>query len=336
MISSAAPEPEAHAEVKLRGSEPSRQARIACTLIRMVVKRWPRGNPAMTLRLARALFGAPGIFSRLYTNKVQITAANESGVRGEWLNPRSLVSDNKVLLYLHGGGYVVCSPKSHRAITATLAAMLGWRVFVPDYRLAPEHPFPAAVDDAAAAYGWLLGKGFAPQDIALAGDSAGGGLVICTLLRLRQNQRPLPARAVCFSPWVDLTGVCNYRNAQSCVMFRSGDIKAFAPVYLGTANAENPQASPVFGDLSGLPPLLIQVSSTELLFDDALRLHEKARAAGVQSTLSVYPGLPHVWQIFAGAVPEAKLALQEAADFILADEKLVSAEPPPTRSAGQG
>jgi epsilon-lactone hydrolase len=336
MTSSATTGPETHAGIEFRGSEPSRQARIASSLIRTVVKRWPRGNPAVTLRLARALFGAPGIFSRLYTRNVQIAATNESGVRGEWLIPRNLASDNKVLLYLHGGGYVVCSPQSHRAITATLAVMLGWRVFVPDYRLAPKHPFPAAVDDAAAAYEWLLGKDCAPQDIALAGDSAGGGLVICTLLRLRQNQRPLPARAVCFSPWVDLTGACNYRNAQSCAMFRSGDIKAFAPVYLGTANAENPEASPVFGDLSGLPPLLIQVSSTELLFDDALRLHEKARSAGVQSTLSVYPGLPHVWQIFPGALPEAKLALQEAADFIRAGEKLVSAEPPASGSVGQG
>lgn len=314
-MTGSAPQPATNSDLNQRGTAPSVQGRIASSLIRMTVKRCPRGNPAKMVRLSRWLFESPAIFSRFYTNDIKITAT-ANGVRGEWLEPNRLISENNVLLYLHGGGYVVCSPRTHRPITVTLARLLGWRVFALEYRRAPEHPFPAAVDDAAGAYDWLLGKGFTPQDIIVAGDSAGGGLVLSMLVRLRQNQRRLPARAVCLSPWVDLTGDCNYRNAEACAMFRGSDIKAFAPVYLGSASAEHPEASPIFADLSGLPPLLIQVSSTELLFDDALRLHAKARLSGVQSTLTVYPGLPHVWQIFAGLIPEAKLALREAAEFM--------------------
>lgn len=297
--------------------QPSRQARIASRLVRMVVKRWPRNNLAATVRRSRWLFGSPGIFSFLYTRGVQITSVKEAGVRGEWLAPSSC-SQEKVLLYLHGGGYVSCSPVSHRPITAELARMLRWRIFALDYRLAPEHPFPAAVDDAMYAYGWLVKSGVQPENITLAGDSAGGGLVVSLLLRIRQQQRSLPARAACFSPWVDLTGACNYRNANSCAMFRGADVSSFASLYLGTAAATAPEASPIFADLAGLPPLLIQVSSTELLLDDAIRLHEKALSACVQSTLSIYPGVPHVWQIFPAFIPEARLALLEAAEFLSA------------------
>jgi epsilon-lactone hydrolase len=297
--------------------QPSRRARIASRLVRMVVKRWPRNNLAATVRRSRWLFGSPGIFSFLQTSGVQITSVNEAAVRGEWLALRSC-SQEKVLLYLHGGGYVSCSPASHRPITARLARMLGWRIFALDYRLAPEHPFPAAVDDAMYAYDWLAKSGMRAENITLAGDSAGGGLVVALLLRLRERQRPLPARAVCFSPWVDLTGDCNYRNADSCAMFRGADVSSFASLYLGTAAATAPEASPIFADLAGIPPLLIQVSSTELLLDDAVRLHERALGAGVQSTLSIYPGVPHVWQIFPGLIPEARLALLEAAEFLSA------------------
>src|SRR5262249_48821070 len=155
-----------------------------------------------------------------------------------------------------------------------------------DYRWAPEHPFPAAVDDAAAAFLWLVKNGVAPGKIAIAGDSAGGGLAIATMLRLREQGRALPGCAVCLSPWVDLTRADKYRNAGSCSMFQPDDIATFAGLYLQGASPESPEASPLFGDLHGLPPLLIHASSTELLLDDAVRLHQKAIRCGVKSTLN--------------------------------------------------
>jgi epsilon-lactone hydrolase len=221
-----------------------------------------------------------------------------------------------VLLYLHGGGYVSCSPQTHRPITTSLARMTQCRVLSLDYRWAPEHPFPAAVDDTAAAFLWLVKNGVAPGKIALAGDSAGGGLAVAAILRLREQGHALPGCAVCLSPWLDLTGAGEYQNAGSCSVFQPGDIAIFAGLYLRGAPPDSPEASPLFADLRGLPPLLMQVSSTELLFDDAVRMHQKASRCGVKSTLSVFPELPHVWQILVGILPEARAALQEIADFV--------------------
>lgn len=284
--------------------------------MKMLVKRWPRGKPDAIVRHSRWVFGLSSVFSGLHTRGVQITRVKENGVRGEWLVPDKCSSPGKVVLYLHGGGYVSCSPTTYRVITCSLARMAGCCVFAVDYRLAPEYLFPAAVDDAEAGYKWLVQQGINPEGIAFAGDSAGGGLVVATLIRLRQNHLPLPSCGVCFSPWVDLTGSSKYRNAESCAMFRSTDVSAFASLYLGTSTADLPEASPIFADLCGLPPLLIQVSSTELLLDDADRLQERASACGVHSTLSIYPGVPHVWQVLVGLVPESRQALLEAAEFI--------------------
>ncbi len=285
-------------------------------IVRLFVKRWPRKNLDATVRRSRFVFNSPALFSFLFTRGVTVLETDH----GEWLTPDNLCDQQSVILYFHGGGYVSCSPGSHRAITANLARLTGQRVFAVDYRLAPEHPFPAAIDDAEAAYDWLLhDQAVSPQHITFAGDSAGGGMVIAVMLRLRSHGKPLPAGAVCFSPWLDLTGCCDYRNAESCAMFRAGDVKAFATLYLGNASAENPEASPLFGDLAGLPPVLIQASSTELLLDDAERFQTRALAAGVCSRLSVYPALPHVWQITVGIMPESRLALEEAADFITAN-----------------
>jgi acetyl esterase/lipase len=205
---------------------------------------------------------------------------------------------------------------THRPITSSLARRLQCPVFVPDYRLAPEHRFPAAVDDATAGFRWLVASGVGPEKIAIAGDSAGGGLALAATLRLRSEGHTLPSCIVGLSPWVDLTGAGPYRNGTTCAMFEPSEVTTFAKLYLQGAPAEDPQASPLFGDLCGLPPLLIQASSTELLTDDAVRLHEKARTCGVESTLSIYPGLPHVWQMLIGAVPEARMALEQIAEFI--------------------
>jgi acetyl esterase/lipase len=294
---------------------PSRRGRVATRVVRLVVKHWKKGDPPAVVRRARRVFGIPNFMGFLYSRHVEIQV-NDAPVRGEWLVPDDIEFAEHVLLYMHGGGYVSCSPQTHRPVTTTLARMINCRVFSLDYRLAPEHPFPAAVDDATAAYLWLLKNGVPAKQIALAGDSAGGGLLLATMLRLRGLGKPLPACAVCLSPWVDLTGFGKYRNNDSCSMFKPDDVTTFAKVYLHGASAELPEASPVLGDLSGLPPLLIQVSSTELLYTDSARLHEKAAACGVSSTLRVYPALPHVWQILVGAVPEARIALKEIAAFV--------------------
>ncbi len=317
-------------------ARPSLRGRIARRLVRLVVKHWAQGDPPAVVRRARRVFGLPNFVNVLHSYGLEIErvdagwgpqtgreqsgapAAREETIRGEWVRPRGCKTDDRALLYLHGGGYVSCSPQTHRPITMALARLLQCPVFALDYRLAPEHRFPAAVDDAATALQWLAANGMRPEKLAIAGDSAGGGLVLAAMLRLRALSRALPSCAVGLSPWVDLTAASHYRNSGSCSMFQPWDVAVFAKVYLDGASAENPEASPFFGDLRGFPPLLTQVSSTELLFDDALRLHEKAQRCGVASTLSVYPGLPHVWQVLVGLVPEARRALEQVAEFISA------------------
>lgn len=296
--------------------KPSLRARVLTRIVRLFVKHWPRGDYRSLVRQARLLLELPAWLSFAVSYEVNYTKIHGTDICGEWVAPDENYSDDRVLLYLHGGGYVSCNPQTHRPITATLARLLQWRVFALDYRLAPEDPFPAAVDDAVRAFNWLMEQGFHPRKIALAGDSSGGGLVIATMLRLRSQEHPLPGCGVCLSPWVDLTGEWNYGNAESCAMFRPEDISAFAEQYLNGASPRLPEASPIFADLKGLPPLLIQSSSTELLFDEAVRLHKKAKRSGVESTLRVYPALPHVWQIFTVLIPEAGAAFKEIAAFL--------------------
>jgi monoterpene epsilon-lactone hydrolase len=295
---------------------PSLRARIMTWLVRLVVKRWPRGDYEKLVRRARRLFGLPDWMSCLVSREITYETVQGADICGEWVIPVANYYEEKVLLYLHGGGYVSCTPRTHRPITASLARLTYQRVFALDYRLAPEAPFPAAVDDAAHAFIWLLELGLKPHNIAIAGDSAGGGLVMAMLLRLKARQQPLPACAICLSPWVDLTGAASYGNAESCAMFRPEDVSAFAELYLNGKSPRLPEASPVFGDLHGLPPLLIQASTTELLFDEAVQLQKKAQRSGVDCTLSAYPGLLHVWQMCAGLMPEAGTALKEIAAFI--------------------
>jgi acetyl esterase/lipase len=301
----------------------SLRGRISTRLVRVVVKRWARGDPPAVVRRARKVFGMPNFMNVVYSRgleieKVDTQTANAEAVRGEWIRSKTGGSRDRVLLYLHGGGYVSCSPHTHRAITTALARRLQCPVFALDYRIAPEHPFPAAVDDAAAAFTWLTESGLAPEKIALAGDSAGGGLSLATLLRRRSLGRTLPACAVGLSPWVNLTGAGEYRNSGSCSMFQPRDVVVFAKIYLNGASAAAEEASPFLADLRGLPPLLIHASSTELLFDDAVRLHDKASSCGVKSTLHIYPGLPHVWHFLDGLVPEAGAALDEITGFVVA------------------
>jgi acetyl esterase/lipase len=293
------------------------------------------------VRRARKIFGSPDFLNFLYSHNLRIEPVAAEEVRGEWIVPRGSHPEDQVLLYLHGGGYVSCTPRTHRPITTTLARLSGRRVFSLDYRLAPEHKFPAAVDDATAAFLWLVKNGVRAGKIALAGDSAGGGLAVATMLRLREHGHPLPAGAALMAPWVDLTGSASYKNSASCAMFEPPNILTFAELYLDGASPKLPEASPAFADLHGLPPLLIQVSDTELLLDDAVRLHDQAKRAGVSSTLRIYSRLPHVWTMFAGILPEAGEALEEEARFVFAvlgePRGLIGpSDPPVVGSSGVG
>jgi len=315
----------------LANPKTSLRGRIASGMVRLIVKGWANGDPPAVVRKARRVFGLPNFAVGLYSLGVTIeTVEAQAGghrIKGEWIRPLGSVSPEHVIFYLHGGGYVSCTPQTHRPITTALARLARCPVFSLDYRLAPEHPFPAAVDDATAAFRWLVASGVPANKIAVAGDSAGGGLVLAMMLRLRSSGHALPGCGVCLAPWVDLTAADAYRNSGSCSMFQPADVASFAGLYLNGAAANTPEASPLFADLRGLPPLLIQVSSTELLLDDALRLHEKARRCGVACTLKVYPGLPHVWQLLTPLIPEGKLALMEIVSFIERTWK-------PTDSAG--
>ena len=285
--------------------------------VRLLTRRrqWGRNEQA-TARRARRLFGAPPIYQRLRTRGLRLAPVYEGNVRGEWVAPESY--NEGVILYLHGGGFVSCSAAKYRPVTAALARFASMRVFALDYRLAPEHRFPAAVEDVEASYRWLLGQGFAANQIALAGDSAGGGLVLSLLLRARDAGLPLPACAVCSSPWTDLagTGESVHLNDGRCATFRPENIAEFAAAYLGGADAFDPYASPAYANLSGLPPLLLQIGSTELLLDDSRRVHEKIQAAQGNSQLQIYNDVAHGWQMLDGLVPEATDALRQAAEFI--------------------
>jgi monoterpene epsilon-lactone hydrolase len=242
-------------------------------------------------------------------------------LKGEWLERASAGTRAvRTVLYLHGGGYYFCSPQTHRAITFALAAGADASVFSLDYRLAPEHRFPAALDDALAAYRQLVANGTAAQSIVMAGDSAGGGLVLAALAALRDAGDALPAAAVLFSPWTDLaaTGASLIDNESTDVMFSGAAIAPAGKIYLGDAPADTPLASPLYADLAGLPPLLIQVSAAEVLRDDSTRVAAKVRAAGGTVQIDIWPGLPHVWQIFTPFVPEARRALAQASAFVRA------------------
>ncbi|MEF9524389.1 MULTISPECIES: alpha/beta hydrolase [Streptomyces] len=224
------------------------------------------------------------------------------------------------LLYLHGGGYLAGSPDTHAGLAGELARRAGLRAVSVDYRLAPEHPFPAAVDDGLAAYRELLSTGTDPQDLVLAGDSAGGGLGIATLLAAREAGLPQPAAVALFSPWVDLTltGGSIRSKEGADPIFTEADVRAYADLYVGTGDRAAPLASPVFADLAGLPPLLVQAGANEVLLDDAVRLAGRAGADDVEVTLEVGPGLPHVYQLHYGRLEEADAALDRAARFLTA------------------
>jgi epsilon-lactone hydrolase len=248
---------------------------------------------------------------------VKVERVSAPAAPAEWLRPPSAVP-GRVVLYLHGGGYVIGSPRSHRHLAAAIAGAAGASALLLDYRLAPEHPYPAAVEDATSAYRWLLDQAIAPEHIVIAGDSAGGGLAVATLLALREARVPLPGGGVCISPWVDLTcGGASYatKAAADPIVQRAG-VEQMARAYLGATPPRTPLASPLFADLRGLPPLLIHVGSDEVLLDDAVQLAERARAAGVDATLEIYERMIHVWHWFLPMLDEAQTAVETIGRFV--------------------
>ncbi len=248
---------------------------------------------------------------------VHFEPGTEGGIAGEWVRHPQTPATAPTLLYLHGGGYVACSPRTHRQITAAYARR-GFHVFVPDYRLAPEHPFPAALEDAVAAFRGLRERGMAANRLPVSGDSAGGGLSLALLLALRDAGEPGPPAGVLFSPWTDLaaTGDSIRTNARREAMLYAGGSTRGGAFYLGSADPRTPLASPLYADMHGLPPLLIHVGDREILRDDSTRLAERARAAGVAVELRVWPVVPHVWQLAQHFVPEARASLDRAAAFL--------------------
>jgi len=249
--------------------------------------------------------------------EVKVERVSAPVAPAEWLRPPGAMA-GRVVLYLHGGGYVIGSPRSHRHLAAAIATAGQAAALLLDYRLAPEHRYPAAVDDAAAAYRWLLDQGIAAGQIVIAGDSAGGGLTVATLLALRDARLPQPAGGVCISPWVDLTcsGASYRTKAEADPIVQQAAVEEMARAYLGAAAPRTPLASPLFADLRGLPPLLIHVGSDEVLLDDSTQLADRARIAGVDATLEVWERMIHVWHWFLPMLDEAEAAVDGIGRFI--------------------
>lgn len=234
----------------------------------------------------------------------------------EWLTPDDC-TPGRVLLYLHGGAFVARSPDLYAAMVAPWCRALNARALMVDYRLAPEHPYPAAIDDCQAAYRWLLDQGMAPQDIVIAGDSAGGNLALATLLRLKRERTPLPVCAVLLSPFLDLTlsGDSILANARRDPLFTLAFGVGIRRFYAKPVELLNPEVSPLFGDFAGLPPMLLQVGSSEVLLDDATRAAAQARADGIDVELEIWESLPHIFQTITD-LPQAGAAAQNILAFI--------------------
>ncbi len=240
---------------------------------------------------------------------------------GEFVTSQRAAADAPVLLYLHGGGYIACSPETHRPLVGSLVQRMQGSAYVPDYRLAPEHPFPAALLDARAAYDYLVDTlRIAPSRIVVTGDSAGGGLALALTLSLRDDRRPMPAAVVTFSPWTDLalTGASLDENSDRCAMFAGITIRRASVFYVGDADPRNPHLSPLYGAYHDMPPMLIHASLDEVLRDDAIRVAQRARDFGVAVELRLWHGVPHVWQFFAAVLPEADQSLRDTVRFITA------------------
>ena len=261
-------------------------------------------------KLARAVGG---------DTAASVLQVDADGVPAELVSSGA-ASSGRAILYLHGGGYVIGSTVTHRELARRLCIAADADVLVIDYRLAPENPFPAAVEDAVSAYSWLIGQGCEPADIAVAGDSAGGGLTVATLVSLRDHGIPLPACGVCISPWVDMEGLGESMTSRAALdpMVQREGLVGMADTYLNGADPRTPLAAPMYADLHGLPPLLIQVGTSETLYDDSTRLAERAEAAGVETNFESWDEMIHVWHLFAPMLDEGQRAIERIGEFVRA------------------
>ena len=256
-------------------------------------------------------------FSFAIADDVTCERVGAGGVPAEWIYAPGTAED-RVLLYLHGGGYAIGSMRTHREMLSRMSRASGTRVLGIDYRLAPENPFPAPVEDSVEAYRWLLSSGVKPSKIAIAGDSAGGGLVVSLLVALRYLGEPLPAAGVCLSPWIDLEGLGDSYDTKAGVdPVGSRELNLpMAKMYVGDRDIRTPLAAPLYADLHGLPPLLIQIGTAEVLLDDSTRLADRAREAGVDVELKVWDDMIHVWHLFSSILPEGQEAIEQMGAFI--------------------
>lgn len=294
--------------------------RLADLAIRWRFKR--HAERPLDVPWVRAQIGRPMWMRQVVTPAIVRETLQVGRVPVELLSPPQAnvgASLERTLLYVHGGGYIACSPATHRPLAARLARAWNARAVVPDYRLAPEHPFPAGRDDVVATWRWMLEQlDVDPAHAVWAGDSAGGGLALAAALTCADVGLPMPAAIVTFSPWTDLacTGRSLQENAQRCAMFMPAQLEQAARLYAGARSIADPALSPLSGDLSVLPPLCVHASTTELLRDDTLRFADRARAAGVTVECRLWDEMPHVWQFLAGFLPEARESLDAAAEFV--------------------
>jgi len=255
--------------------------------------------------------------------KTMVEQTSYGGVSAEWVYAKN-VNEENVVLFLHGGGYNTGSPSTHRELAAHISKASNAKVLLPDYRLAPENPFPAALEDAITSYRWLLESGYSSGKIAIAGDSAGGGLTLVTCISIRDSSGPIPSSLACISPWTDLemTGesIKTHKNIDPMVNLASTQIMASIQImalnYIGSNDPRSPLISPVYADLQDFPPMIIQVGSDEILLDDSRRMTERAKQAGADLTINIYEGMWHVFHILYRLIPEAKHAVHELGSFI--------------------
>ncbi|MFN3714312.1 MAG: alpha/beta hydrolase [Alcanivoracaceae bacterium] len=250
---------------------------------------------------------------------IHIEPLDADSFQGEWLHSlRAVKVDERVVLYIPGGAFSIGSPITHRGITARLAHFTGCRVLAVNYSKAPEHPYPAALHDVLNAYQWLLDQGVPSNNVVIAGDSSGGNLTLATLQALRDANSPLPAAGICLSPWADLAGngVSMRFNRRHDAMVPYRHIKDAARKYAGQIPLDDARVSPLYGNFSGLPPLLIHAGDKELLFSDATRLASRARRAGVNVDMKIWRNAPHAFQLFAGLVPQSNHSLRQISSWI--------------------
>jgi monoterpene epsilon-lactone hydrolase len=291
----------------------ARLLRAALRLEKRIIGKKHLPMPKVRARLARLAPFVPG--RRRYTQSTEVDAGGVPGLLTAVAQSRA----DRCVLYFHGGGYCIGAAALYRDFLWRVAVAARAQVLCFDYRLAPEHPFPAALDDAVAAYRWLSAR-FVPRHIAFAGDSAGGGLLLATMLRLRDEGVPLPGAAASLSPWSDLTltGQSMRANAQADPMLDPDTLPDLVRNYCAGADPHNPYISPIYGDPAGLPPTLIQAGSDEILRDDAVRMADKMRAAGCVVELELWEQMPHVWHLYARFVPEGRRAVARVGEFLQA------------------